>query len=511
VTGSGKTEVYIRAMRNALEQGKTALMLVPEIALTPVFSRRLRSVFGDLVAIIHSSLSTGERFDEWQRIRKSEAKVVIGTRSAVFAPLSNLGVIVIDEEHDSSYRQHESPFYNGRDLAIVRANLANAVVVLGSATPALETFYNARNGRYSLLKLPNRIGEAKLPTSEVLDLRQIEKTEPYDLILSPPLRKEMSATLSRGEQIILLLNRRGFSQFVLCRSCGEAIKCENCDITLTYHMNAQMLVCHYCDMRKPKPETCPKCESAFLYYLGEGTEQIESLIEEYFPNAKLARVDRDSTSRKHQLEETLDSFAKGEIDILIGTQMLAKGHDFPNVTLVGVISADISLSLPDFRAGERTFQLITQVSGRAGRGDRAGKVLIQTFYPNNYVLEHAKNHDFLGFYEREIKFRERLFYPPFVALSVVHAKHPNFAHAFENASKLIELIKLNPDSKRCIVLGPARAPIERLRGEHRLQIIVKSRSKALLRRVLGKALADAKRSGCDMQTFSLEVDPVSLL
>ncbi len=511
VTGSGKTEIYIRAMKNVVDQGKSALMLVPEIALTPVFSKQLRSVFGELVAILHSSLSIGERFDEWNRIRNGEARVVIGTRSAVFAPLHDLGLIVVDEEHDPSYRQHESPFYNGRDLAIIRAKENEAVVVLGSATPALETYFNAKQGKYSLLSLKERIGDAHLPTAEIIDLREIEKTEPHDLIITPQLRIEIEATVSRGEQVILLINRRGFSQFVLCRSCGESIKCVNCDVTLTFHRKAKILVCHYCDLHTAKPDLCPNCESEFLFFLGEGTEKIESILEEMFPELRIARVDRDTTAKKHELERLLTSFSNKEIDMLIGTQMLAKGHDFPNVTLVGVISADVSLSIPDFRSAERTFQLITQVAGRAGRGSRSGKVIIQTYYPDSYVIDYARKQDYIDYYEREIQFRERLFYPPFVAITVIRINHPNFEYAYTNAKIIREAFKRFEESRKCIILGPARAPIERLRGKHRLQIIIKSRSRTALRRAIDLALIQAETEGADTQILTIEVDPVSLL
>ncbi len=375
VTGSGKTEIYIRAIKTALKKGKTALMLVPEIALTPVFSRRLRAVFGDEVAILHSNLSTGERFDEWRRLRNGAARIVIGTRSAVFAPLENIGLIIIDEEHDGSYRQHEMPFYNGRDVAVVRANFANAVVVLGSATPALETFHNSHIGKYEYLNLPNRIGNRPLAHAELVDMREVFSTEGKNAVFSPQLIEAIKETHSKREQSIILLNRRGFSSFVLCRTCGETIRCNNCDITLTFHKRDGKLVCHYCNHKEKTPTKCLFCESKFLFFVGEGTEQIEDILRRKFSNLRIARVDRDSTSRKNELEETLSAFSEGRIDMLVGTQMLAKGHDFPNVTLVGVVSVDAGLAMPDFRSAERTFQLLTQVAGRAGRGSLQGRVL----------------------------------------------------------------------------------------------------------------------------------------
>src|SRR5437588_10574457 len=359
VTGSGKTEIYIRAMRAALEQGRSALMLVPEIALTPVFSRRLRAHFGDAVAILHSSLTTGERFDEWSRLKRGEARVVIGTRSAVFAPVRNLGLIVVDEEHEASYRQQESPYYNGRDTAVVRAHKERAVVVLGSATPSLESFQNARAAKYRYLRLPTRIANRALARAEMVDMREVFRAGGKSEVFSPELLAAIGETHARGEQAIVLLNRRGYSSFVLCRSCGERINCANCDVTLTYHRSERSLVCHYCNLRQRVPDACPACEGQFIYFVGEGTEQIEEILRARFPALRIARLDRDTTARRSTYEQAVLSFAAGELDMLVGTQMIAKGHDFPNVTLVGVVSVDAGLALPDFRAAERTFQLIT--------------------------------------------------------------------------------------------------------------------------------------------------------
>ena len=511
VTGSGKTEIYIRAMKTTLERGKSALMLVPEIALTPVFSRRLRAVFGDEVAILHSNLSTGERFDEWRRLRSGAARIVIGTRSAVFAPLRNVGLVIVDEEHDSSYRQHESPFYHGRDVAIVRANYANAVVVLGSATPALESFHNAHNGKYHYLTLPNRIGNRPLATAELVDMREVFKAEGKDTIFSPVLLEAIEETHSKKEQSIILLNRRGFSQFVLCRSCGETIRCNNCDITLTFHKREGKLICHYCNHREKTPRKCPSCESKFLYFIGEGTEQIEDILRRKFSNLKIARIDRDTTGRRKSFEETLMAFSRGEIDMLVGTQMLAKGHDYPNVTLVGVISVDAGLALPDFRSAERTFQLLTQVAGRAGRGRLAGRVLIQTFYPEHYALRHASMQNYDNFYAEEIRFRKNLNYPPFVAIASILIKHPNYNYAHDNAQILRECLHRANAEKNCIVLGPAPAPLARLKNEHRLQILVKARNRAKLRETLDFAVHEAQEKFCDLKIVNVEIDPVNLL
>ena len=511
VTGSGKTEVYIRAMQQALALGKGSLMLVPEIALTPIFSRRLKAVFGDEVAILHSNLSPGERYDEWRRIHSGDARIVIGTRSAIFAPIVNLGLIVIDEEHDTSYRQSESPFYNARDLGVVRANHARAAIVLGSATPSLETFHNARAGKYQYLQLQNRIGDRPMATAELIDMREVFKRAGKDLVISPQLIDAIRETHAKGEQSIILLNRRGFSSFVMCRSCGETLRCQNCDITLTYHKRENRVTCHYCNYSTATPRACPFCESEFLYFVGQGTEQIEALLEKQFPNLRIARVDRDTMKKKGLIDRTLLSFDRGEIDMLVGTQMLAKGHDFHNVTLVGVISVDIGLGLPDFRSAERTFQLLTQVAGRAGRGTLRGRVLIQTYHPEHYALRYAVEQNYEKFYDHEIRFRERMSYPPFVALASVLIKHPDLAKAQRYADILkIGLDQANSEGK-VRILGPAFASIARIKNEFRLQIILKSTSRKFLRTVLDQGLRQAEVSGGDPRRYTLEIDPISLM
>ncbi|MBK8466858.1 MAG: primosomal protein N' [Chloracidobacterium sp.] len=511
VTGSGKTEVYIRAMQIALETGRSALMLVPEIALTPVFSRRLRTVFGSDVAILHSNLSQGERFDEWTRIRRGDARIAIGTRSAVFAPLENIGLVIVDEEHDASYRQHESPFYNARDVAVMRSHFAGAVVVLGSATPAMESFYNAKTGKYTYLQLPERIGDLGLADAQLIDMREVFKRVGKDVALSPELLEAIKTTHEKGEQVIILLNRRGFSQFVLCRTCGETMKCKNCDITLTFHRRDNKLICHYCNYREKVPEVCTHCQSEFLYFVGEGTENISDQLEKKFPAMRIARVDRDTMSHKGEIDEVLLKFAAGGIDMLVGTQMIAKGHDFPNVTLVGVISVDIGLGLPDLRSAERTFQLITQVAGRSGRGTRSGKVLIQTYYPEHYALRHAKEQDYDGFYKQEIKFRERLGYPPFFVLASIMIKHRDLAYASKNANILRRSLDAANTAKTSRILGPAPASLSRLKNEYRLQIIIKAVSRRSLRETLDIALADAEHNGCDLRFVYVEIDPVNLM
>lgn len=511
VTGSGKTEVYIRAMRAALDLGKSALMLVPEIALTPIFSRRLRADFGKNVAILHSNLSQGERYDEWRRIRSGQARIVIGTRSAVFAPLSNIGLVIVDEEHDSSYRQNESPFYNARDVAVMRANVAGAVAVLGSATPALESYQNARDGKYEYLRLENRIGGRPLASAELIDMREVFRKAGKDVVFSPQLVEAITQTHAKGEQTIILLNRRGFSVFVLCRTCGESLRCRNCDITLTYHRRDYKLVCHYCSYTARTPDKCPFCESEFLYFIGQGTEQLEEILHRKFPDLRVARIDRDTMARRGQMTKALLSFDAGELDMLVGTQMLAKGHDFQNVTLVGVISVDTGLGLPDFRSAERTFQLLTQVAGRAGRGNLPGRVLIQTYYPDHYALRHARSQDFEGFFKEEIRYRQRLSYPPFVVLASIMIKHSSHDEAVRNAGILKELLDRANSENACRILGPAPASIARLKSEYRLQILLKSASRKSLREILDIGLADAEAAGCDMRAVRVEIDPINLM
>lgn len=512
VTGSGKTEIYIRAMREALRRGRTALMLVPEIALTPVFSRRLRAHFGDAVAIFHSSLTTGERFDEWHRLRRGEARVVIGTRSAVFAPVSNLGVIIVDEEHEASYRQQESPFYHGRDTAVVRAKFERAVVVLGSATPSMESYHNARAGKYHHLRLPNRIAGRAMARAEIIDMREVFRAAGRAEVFAPELLAAIEETQARGEQSIILLNRRGYSSFVLCRTCGDRINCDNCDVTLTYHRSERSLICHYCNLRQRVPQVCSACKGAFMHYVGEGTEQLEEILRERFPKVRLARLDRDTASRRSTYEQTILSFGAGELDMLVGTQMIAKGHDFPNVTLVGVVSVDAGLALPDFRAAERTFQLITQVAGRAGRGELPGRVLIQTFHPHHYALRHACAQDYEGFFEEEINHRRGLSYPPFVALASLLARGEDLTRVQATAAELRRALDDANRDRHVRVLGPAPAPLARLRGEHRVQILLKSRRRGRLRETIELAMADAARTpGCDIGSVNVEIDPVNLM
>ncbi|HEX5731964.1 MAG TPA: primosomal protein N' [Blastocatellia bacterium] len=511
VTGSGKTEIYIRAMREATQRGMSALMLVPEIALTPVFSRRLRAIFGDRVAILHSSLGEGERTDEWRRIKEGEARVVIGTRSAVFAPLEQLGIIVVDEEHETSYKQDETPRYNGRDTAIMRAAQTGAVVVLGSATPSLESFHNAITEKYTYTRLDARYGNRPLATVEAVDMREVFKRHGKQQTFSDELKAAIAETHARGEQSMVLLNRRGFSSFALCRSCGIAIRCPNCDVTLTYHRHNSSLLCHYCNYIRPVPRACPSCDGQYIQYVGEGTEQLEAKLKELFPEINVARVDRDTTRRRGSLEHLFMEFAAGTIDLLVGTQMLAKGHDFHNVTLVGVISVDAGLSLPDFRAAERTFQLLTQVAGRAGRGERAGRVIIQTYHPEHYSIVCARAQDYDEFYRREISFRRSMHYPPFSALINICVHDKEFDRAASVSADLARELREAAGDGSLRVLGPAPAPLARLKGEHRFQILIKARSRRRAREALDIAMDRVLAAGHNARSISIEVDPVSLM
>ena len=508
VTGSGKTEIYMRAMDKALKVGRSAMMLVPEIALTPVFSRRLRTRFGDQVAIFHSSLQKGERFDEWTRVRNGDARVVIGTRSAVFAPVKNLGLIVVDEEHESSYRQQESPYYNARDVAIVRAQKESATVVLGSATPSLESFHNARKGKYQLLTLPERIAARPMATARIIDMRNVFARHGKPRVFSDELLEAIRETRERGQQSIILLNRRGYSSFILCRSCGETVQCPNCDVTLTYHRSERVIVCHYCNNREAVPRVCPACGKKYIYYVGEGTEQIEEMLKLLFPALRVARIDRDTTARRKVFEQSLADFSAGRIDTLVGTQMLAKGHDFPNVTLVGVVSVDAGLALPDFRSAERTFQLITQVAGRAGRGDRPGRVLIQTYHPYHYALRHACAQDYEGFFDEEVRYRQNHSYPPFVALASMLVHGPDLGRVRSDSLELRKQLDFANQDRKCRVLGPAPAPLSRLKGEHRFQLLIKSRSRKNLREVADAAV---KSADINPRSINLEIDPVSIM
>jgi primosomal protein N' (replication factor Y) len=511
ITGSGKTEIYLKAIRAALELNMSAMMLVPEIALTPIFARRLRNEFGETLALLHSSLSEGERNDEWRRIRAGEARIMIGTRSAVFAPLQKIGLIIVDEEHDTSYKQDETPRYNGRDTAIMRAHQAGAVVVLGSATPSIESYSNAKGGKYIYLRLNNRYAERPLARVETVDMREVFKRHGKQQVFSDKLKKAIEENFERGEQTLVLLNRRGFSSFLLCRSCGLAIQCPNCDVTLTYHRLDASLQCHYCGYIRPVPRVCDACDGQYIHYVGLGTEQLEARLKEMYPRMNIARLDRDTARRRGSLEQIIMEFSTGGIDLLVGTQMIAKGHDFPNVTLVGVVSVDGGLGLPDFRAAERTFQLLTQVAGRAGRGDRPGHVIIQTYHPEHYSIQCAKSQNYEEFYQREIQFRRAMSYPPFTALINILVHDVRLERAAETASALARHLRQTSTERRLRVLGPAAAPLGRLKGEHRIQLLIKAHSRSLAREALDIAMDRTLSDHHNPRSISIEVDPINLM
>ncbi|HEU0139971.1 MAG TPA: primosomal protein N' [Bryobacteraceae bacterium] len=509
VTGSGKTEVYLNAIDSALALGRGALLLVPEIALTPAVAGQFFGRFGNRVAILHSAFSGIERADQWRRIQRGDAPVVVGTRSGVFAPVPNLGLIVVDEEHDQSYKQEETPRYNGRDVAIVRAQQTGACVVLGSATPSLESRYNVERGKYTLITLPERIENRPMPEVEIVDMRLEFLETRKQAVFSRKLIEQIGRRLETGEQTMLLLNRRGFSAFVACRACGERIQCVNCAVTLTFHRRDRRLLCHYCNYAERVPSVCPKCNSEYLQFLGTGSEKVEEELHREFPAARIARMDRDTVTGKRQYETILNGFRERRYDILVGTQMIAKGHDIPNVTLVGVVSADVGLAMPDFRAAERTFQLLTQVAGRAGRGSVAGRVLVQTINPDHYAIRFAAAQDYASFYEKEIEFRRLMRYPPFSALANVVVRGRKQEDALRMSAELERI--LNPAPERTRILGPAEAPVPRLRDEFRYQLLIKTGSRKILRELLDRLRSHALDNKWPATALVIDVDPLSLL
>jgi primosomal protein N' (replication factor Y) len=510
VTGSGKTEVYLTLIERMLEAKKRGLLLMPEIGLTPRVAWEFRERLGDQVAILHSGLADGERLDEWWRIKRGEVGVVIGTRSAVFAPLDNLKLIVVDEEHDPSYKQQEAPRYQGRDCALMRGKLNEALVVLGSATPSIESCYNARNGKYRYVRLNSRVQDRPLPKVRLVDMREDFRQSEKKSVLSSELGKAIADRLERQEQVLVLLNRRGYSASVLCRSCGQTLPCRYCSIPLSYHKKRGQLLCHYCDYRMSLPKACPQCGSEYLYLVGEGTEKIEVLLEKDHPAARIERLDRDVAQRKNARGDILSRFQKREIDILVGTQMISKGHDFPQVTLAGILSADISLSFPDFRCAERTFQLLTQMAGRPGRGELVGEVLIQTFYPDHYCLKFVQQHDYDGFYEKELRFRRMMHYPPFSSLAMIQVTSKNLEEAGGTIQQLGKWLE-GKAGKDFRILGPSPAPLARLKAEHRFQIILKASSRAKLHNLVRTCLEHAGTQGLDLRKIHIDIDPVNLL
>jgi primosomal protein N' (replication factor Y) len=513
VTGSGKTEVYLRAVQETLARRKTAIVLVPEIALTLWIGRQCRAWFGarfEGVAVLHSALSDVERAREWRRVRTGEARVVVGTRSAVFAPLENLGLIIVDEEQENSYKQEETPRYHGRDVAIVRAKAEGALALLGSATPSLETYHHARSGKYELLTLASRVENRSLANVEIVDLREEFQRTHQTSPISATLHAGIEECLTQGTQALVLINRRGYSWSVLCRSCGASVQCANCSISMTYHKSRNRLECHYCGSVQQVPKQCPKCQSQYVYFFGEGSEHLEERLRKEFPGVRIARLDRDTARTKRQYQETLGAFAGGALDILVGTQMLAKGHDFQRVTLVGVVGADSALSLPDFRAAERTFQLLTQVAGRAGRGELPGRVLIQTYYPEHYAIQDAVKQDYPAFFERELHFRRMMAYPPFTSLANVIVRDTSLEKAIRWSRQLSEYFSPQ-DGKDARVLGPAMAPLARLKKEHRFQFLLKSPKRTVLTKLLGGAMAYCDAKEIPQTAVIVDMDPLSLL
>lgn len=522
VTGSGKTAIYLAAMKEVLAAGKAAIMLVPEIGLTPAAAAHLHEIFGDEVAILHSALTPDERAEQWHRIQRGEARAVVGTRSAVFAPVAaeQLALIVVDEEHDSSYKQEETPRYHGRDVAVMRGKLSSAAVVLGSATPSLESYYNSQQGKYALIELRDRVEQRPLPVVEVLDMRaefagSPRKGEPGEQaadgqIFSRKLLEEIGERLERKEQVMVLLNRRGYAPVVLCRACGESVQCQNCAIALTLHKRERKLECHYCGFKRAVPQTCPKCGSEYVQFIGTGTEKLEDRLHAAFPQARIGRMDRDTVRGKDDFESMLSALDSGELDLLVGTQMIAKGHDVHGVTLVGVVGADFALGFPDFRAAERTFQLLTQVAGRAGRGESPGKVVMQTFAPEHYAIQYAAQHDYAGFYEKELRFRRWMHYPPFTAIANVLVRSDDLDDTLNWSGQLGKWFERNKQAG-VRVMGPAVAPLSRLKSEHRYHFVVKAETRNKLNAQLTAMLRFAGEQKIPRTNLIVDVDAVNLL
>ncbi len=510
VTGSGKSEVYLRLADRVCRADRQVLMLVPEIALTPSIGALFRGAFGARVAIQHSALSDGERHDQWQRIRRGEVDLVIGTRSAVFAPLDRLGLVIVDEEHDGSYKQEESPRYHGRDVAIVRASREGALVVLGSATPSMETYQNAVTGKYARVVLTRRVLDRPLADVRIVNMRDEYAAEGPDVVISRDLSAAIEDRLARREQVLVLLNRRGYATAVFCRQCGDTFECPNCSLSLTVHRARAgwRARCHYCNYSTMVPKACRKCAAPYLEQTGFGTEKVEQHLRDRFPDARIGRVDRDSVRRKGALTALLSAFAAGQLDILVGTQMIAKGHDFPRVTLVGVISADVGLGIADFRAGERTFQLLTQVAGRAGRGECVGEAVVQTLYPEHSSIRLACRQDYPAFFEHELAYRRGLRYPPFVALTNGVVRGRTFDEAFSAASDVVRRLEPAASIAGMTVLGPAPAPLVRLRGEHRVQFFLKGTRRAEMRAALKAVIAEMPEI---RRRLTIDVDPISVL
>ncbi|KOP82086.1 primosomal protein N' [Cytobacillus solani] len=510
VTGSGKTEIYLQSIQKVLQQGREAIVLVPEISLTPQMVKRFKGRFGNAVAVLHSGLSAGEKYDEWRKIQKREVKVVVGARSAIFAPFENLGIIIIDEEHETSYKQEDNPRYHARNVAIKRGATHQCPVVLGSATPSLESFARAQKGVYTLLSMPNRMNNQALPGVEIIDMRE-ELREGNRSMFSRLLLEKIEDRLEKKEQIVLFLNKRGHSSFVMCRDCGYVVNCPNCDISLTYHRANQRMKCHYCGYEAHVPNSCPECSSEHIRYFGTGTQKVEEELVKILPHAKVIRMDVDTTSRKGSHEKLLDQFQEGHADILLGTQMIAKGLDFPNITLVGVLSADTMLHLPDFRSSEKTFQLLTQVSGRAGRHEKEGEVIIQTYTPEHYSVELAGEQDFDRFYEKEMMVRKIHKYPPFYYISLITVSHEELMKTVSITEKITAYIRSRL-SNEAICLGPVASPIPRINNRYRYQCLIKYKREPELNLAMKKILDQYQQEiSLGGLQISVDVNPYILM
>ncbi|MBC2373885.1 primosomal protein N' [Listeria welshimeri] len=509
VTGSGKTEIYLQTIEAKLKEGKEAIVLVPEISLTPQMVERFKSRFGSEVAVLHSALSSGEKYDEWRKIERKEARVVVGARSAVFAPLENLGIIIIDEEHEASYKQEDNPRYHARDVAIWRANKYQCPVVLGSATPSLESFARAKKGVYTLIELPSRVNDRAMPEVSVVDMRE-ELRKENRTEFSTELLEKIKDRIAKKEQTVLMLNRRGYSSFVMCRDCGYVVECPNCDISLTYHQSSNQMKCHYCGHEERVPQKCPSCEGEHIRYFGTGTQKVEESLTKLIPEARVIRMDVDTTRTKGAHEKLLKSFRNHEADILLGTQMIAKGLDFPDITLVGVLNADTMLHLPDFRASERTFQLLTQVSGRAGRHERTGEVVVQSYNPEHYSIEFAKKHDFIGFYNHEMQLRKMGSYPPFYYLTMINVSDENEMKAIRTIQEMAQFLrgKLGPDT---VVLGPVPSTITRIKNKYRYQCIIKYKIEPDLKKELKTLITHYQKDQQKGLTITIDVQPYVLM
>jgi primosomal protein N'' len=509
ITSSGKTEVYLQAIDHALNKGRQAIMLVPEISLTPQTVERFVSRFGDKVAVIHSKLTPAKKFLEWKRIKEGKASIVVGARSAIFSPMNNLGVIIIDEEHETTYKQDDVPRYHARDVAEERAKLNNCPLILGTATPSLESFYKAKHGEYKLVRLTKRIDDRLLPKVKIVDMRMELATKKRIAIFSKVLLDAIDNTLKKGKQAIIFLNRRGFSTFINCKSCGLVLKCKRCDTVLVYHFEEKKLICHYCGFTEAPPDICPKCKSGYIKYAGLGTERVESEISRQFAQAHISRMDSDTTTKAGSHDKILGAFKAGETSLLVGTQMIAKGLDFPEVTLVGVVSADVTLNIPDFRSSERTFNLLTQVAGRAGRGEHAGEVIVQTYAPSHYAILTAAKHDYEKFYEEEIKSRKELLFPPFINLVKITVRARNDELTLKTAQSLADIIRAEiKDAPSLLVGGPAPAPISRMRGYFRYNILLKGKDRTVMCALLRKVLGSFRKPHGVL--IAVDVDPISM-